>query len=84
MPSVALSADYAVEAILRLLDRLGIVRGGEGSVALVGYSMGGRVAMRLMDKLGDGVAACVIVSAHPGIEEGVPSADGGSKSGARR
>jgi len=85
MPSVALSADYAVEAIVNLLKRLGIVKDGEGAVALVGYSMGGRVAMRLMEKLGEGVAACVIVGAHPGIEEGGgAAATGEAKSGARR
>lgn len=64
--SVALSADYAAEAVLGLLAQLGIVDG----VVIVGYSMGGRVAMRMLDRLGSACAACVVIGAHPGLAKG--------------
>ena len=53
-----------MEDILSLLDSLGIKR-----AAVLGYSMGGRVALRLGLAAPDRVSALVLESASPGIED---------------
>lgn len=35
---------------------------------LIGYSMGGRIALVLREKYPDEIAACILLSAHPGLE----------------
>lgn len=42
---------------------------GDGPWVLLGYSMGGRVALRLAERLGERLAGLVLVSANPGIED---------------
>jgi pimeloyl-ACP methyl ester carboxylesterase/L-alanine-DL-glutamate epimerase-like enolase superfamily enzyme len=64
IPSVVLSQEYAVSAIAQLLASLGLVK-----CAVAGYSMGGRLAMRLLADHPDLVSAACIISAHPGEED---------------
>jgi 2-succinyl-6-hydroxy-2,4-cyclohexadiene-1-carboxylate synthase len=56
-------ASYTLGAELpRLHERV-----GRGPIALLGYSLGGRVALRLAPLLGDQLHALVLISASPGI-----------------
>ena len=56
--------DSTVSAIVTLLDDLGIDR-----TVLVGYSMGGRIALCLATKHPQRIEALVVESANPGIED---------------
>lgn len=65
---------YALERfaddVVRVLDALDLDR-----IALLGYSMGGRAALRVALAHPDRVAALVLESASPGIEDPVQRAD---------
>lgn len=56
--------ERSVADVLAVLDRVGIAR-----TAVLGYSMGGRVALRLALAAPERVAALVLESASPGIED---------------
>lgn len=56
--------ERCVEDLLAVLDRLGF-----GRAAVLGYSMGGRVALRLALRAPERVWALVLESASPGIED---------------
>jgi 2-succinyl-6-hydroxy-2,4-cyclohexadiene-1-carboxylate synthase len=56
--------ERCVEDLLALLDALGIER-----TAVVGYSMGGRVALHLALRAQERLCALVLESASPGIED---------------
>ena len=43
----------------------------DGPVVLLGYSMGGRVALRLAPQLGPRLCGLVLMGAHPGLEDSV-------------
>jgi len=43
----------------------------DGPVVLMGYSMGGRVALRLAPQLGPRLCGLVLMGAHPGLEDSV-------------
>ncbi len=55
--------DHCVEDLLTLLDRLGIQR-----TAVLGYSMGGRIALHLALRAPQRLWALILESASPGIE----------------
>src|SRR5688572_27719695 len=58
------SMDEAVEDLTAVLDQLGVEK-----TALVGYSMGGRVALHLALAAPERISALILESASPGIEE---------------
>ena len=57
-------AEACIDDVLALLDRLGVQR-----FAVAGYSMGGRVAMRIALRAQERVWALVLESTSPGIPE---------------
>jgi 2-succinyl-6-hydroxy-2,4-cyclohexadiene-1-carboxylate synthase len=60
-------ADYRID---RVAERISAGHDGE-PVVLLGYSMGGRVALRLWSLLGRSLRGLVLVSVNPGIEDTV-------------
>jgi 2-succinyl-6-hydroxy-2,4-cyclohexadiene-1-carboxylate synthase len=58
--------EHGVEDLLALLDRLGIQQ-----TAVVGYSMGGRVALHLALRAPERLWALILESVSPGIEDAV-------------
>jgi len=52
-----------VERIVALID--------DGPIVLMGYSMGGRVALRLWSRLGSRVRGLILMAAHPGLPDPV-------------
>jgi 2-succinyl-6-hydroxy-2,4-cyclohexadiene-1-carboxylate synthase len=61
-----LSLDGTAALLLEALDRIGV-----GRFALAGYSMGGRLALRLALEMPERVTRLVLESASPGIEDAV-------------
>jgi len=61
--SVAYSLPVTALSVIQLLDRLGIEK-----CAVMGYSMGGRLAMYLAQQYPTRVSALIVVSAHPGLK----------------
>ncbi|PZC48552.1 MAG: 2-succinyl-5-enolpyruvyl-6-hydroxy-3-cyclohexene-1-carboxylate synthase [Chloroflexi bacterium] len=59
-----------VEALLALLDARGLAR-----VALLGYSMGGRIALRLALQAPERISALIVESASPGIADAAARRD---------
>ena len=68
-PEAAYAMEGAAAALLELLDGLGI-----GRCALVGYSMGGRLALHIALHHPERVRRLVLESASPGLEEEVERA----------
>jgi len=60
--SVVYSLPVTALAVIQLLDRLGIEK-----CAVMGYSMGGRLAMFLAQQYPARFSALIVVSAHPGL-----------------
>ena len=56
------------------VDRLAAMLNDEPMV-LLGYSMGGRVALRLCSRLGSSLRGLVLIGAHPGLKDPVERAD---------
>ena len=56
--------DGTIDALLAAMDDR-----GAGGFALLGYSMGGRIALRLALRAPERVAALIVVSASPGIAD---------------
>ena len=56
--------DGTIDALLAAMDDHGV-----GAFALLGYSLGGRVALRLALRAPERVAALIVVSASPGIAD---------------
>ena len=48
---------------------------GDGPVVLLGYSLGGRVALRVWPLLGERLAGMVLIGAHPGLTDPVERAE---------
>ncbi len=62
--------EHCLEDLIALLDRLGI-----GQAAVLGYSMGGRVALRLALNAPDRLWALVLESSSPGIPDAAERSD---------
>lgn len=60
--SAAYSMPVVAFSLIQLLDRLGIAQ-----CAVMGYSLGGRLAMYLAQQYPQRISAMIIVSAHPGL-----------------
>lgn len=63
------SVETCIEALLQGLDERGVTR-----CPIVGYSMGGRVALQLAIRHPDRVQRLILESASPGIEDGAQRA----------
>ncbi len=65
-PGSPVAADIAstIDALLRAMDDRGVAE-----FALLGYSLGGRVALRLALRAPERVSALIVVSASPGIAD---------------
>ena len=71
VPSDGATVDEAVAAIVRGLDLLGHLHdkpGGVGRAHLVGYSLGGRMALATAVRHPDRLASLTLIGASPGIE----------------
>ena len=55
--------------VAALAAELGTLAREVGARAIVGYSLGGRIAMALAATAGESGATCIAVSAHPGLED---------------
>lgn len=69
--AVLYSMPMAVEALADLLQQLTRKHGGGSGVLLVGYSLGGRIAMAFADKYPDSCLGTVVLSANPGLRSAV-------------
>ena len=70
LPEACYTMPGAAAAVLRTLDAAGYGAGGQAErVAVVGYSMGGRLALHLALHHPDRLAALVLVSASPGLAD---------------
>jgi len=64
VPAAGATLDEAIAAVLRALDRE-----GTGRAHLVGYSMGGRVALATAVRHPDRLASLTLIGTSPGIED---------------
>ncbi len=71
-PDPAEPRAYRMSAQVR---RLAAGLGNDGPVVLLGYSLGGRVALRLWPLLGDRLRGMVLIGAHPGLMDPVERAE---------
>ena len=67
-PAPSNAEDYRAMSMVRAVSR---DLPSEGPLVLMGYSMGGRVALRLVPQLGSRLSGLVLLGAHPGLEDSV-------------